>query len=499
MTPESRAELQVVVSLASAGNLDAAASRAAAIRDKTAAIEAWLAISRTNANLQRLHAAIFAIENALRFDPESIDLRLERALLAEQQGSHDETLGMLERLAREQPDSPRLLVHLSRSLQFAGRETEAETRLEAALSRWPLDIALHNQLAQLRWKRGAGEGLTAFLEKAIAEHPREMPLRLVAADHLRNAGFLERALTLLQAGLAAAPDSATFMTSVAVVLDDLGRAEEALRLLRAAVTRAPHSVAARRNAVPALLRAGELSDALHLLESLSASAPDDQQLIAWRATALRLAGDPEYARLNDYARLVRSYELRPTAGFADIADFNRALARELEPLHRTLQRPLAQSLRGGSQTDRNLPADAAHPAISAFFAMLDEPIRDYLSRLDPRSDHPTDRRRREGYRFAGSWSVQLQPGGFHVNHVHPMGWLSSAYYVEIPRSGGSAGRAGWLKLGEPGMPFPPCLADHFVEPRPGLLVLFPSYVWHGTVPFTEGGRRLTAVFDAVPA
>jgi hypothetical protein len=29
--------------------------------------------------------------------------------------------------------------------------------------------------------------------------------------------------------------------------------------------------------------------------------------------------------------------------------------------------------------------------------------------------------------------------------------------------------------------------------------LFPSYVWHGTVPFECGGRRLTAAFDVVPA
>jgi hypothetical protein len=32
-----------------------------------------------------------------------------------------------------------------------------------------------------------------------------------------------------------------------------------------------------------------------------------------------------------------------------------------------------------------------------------------------------------------------------------------------------------------------------------MLVLFPSYLWHGTMPFETGGRRLTAAFDVVPA
>ena len=33
-----------------------------------------------------------------------------------------------------------------------------------------------------------------------------------------------------------------------------------------------------------------------------------------------------------------------------------------------------------------------------------------------------------------------------------------------------------------------------VEPKPGRLALFPSYMWHGTRPFGEG-ERLTVAFD----
>ncbi|HEV2043240.1 MAG TPA: putative 2OG-Fe(II) oxygenase [Sphingomicrobium sp.] len=42
-------------------------------------------------------------------------------------------------------------------------------------------------------------------------------------------------------------------------------------------------------------------------------------------------------------------------------------------------------------------------------------------------------------------------------------------------------------------------ARRVVEPRPGRLVLFPSYLWHGTIPFAAGaGDRLTAAFDFQP-
>jgi tetratricopeptide (TPR) repeat protein len=491
--------VQLVVSLASAGDPDAAAVHATAISDRTAGVEAWRKISQVNAIMQRPESAIFAIENALQLDPHSPGLQMELARLLEGQGRDAEALAILESLAHGPHASPQLLVHLGRSLEFAGRASEAEARIESALERWPADAALHALLAELRWSRGAGATLTEPLELAIQTYPRELKLRLVAADALRNAGYAERALALLEEGLRRAPDSSAFLTSIGVLLDSLGRPLDALPYLQAAVARAPTSMAARRNLVPTLLKQAEPREAMRLVDSLLLEAPDDQQLIAWRATALRMTADPEYARLHDYSRLVRVSRLR-SERVGGIAEFNALFALELTKLHQRERRPLAQSLRGGTQTERNLPMH--NPVIGEFFAMLDQPIRDYIARLgelDPR--HPTARRARAdgAYRISGSWSVQLRPGGFHVNHVHPAGWLSSAYYVELPAAENAESRAGWLAFGEPGMALQGLAADHHVRPEPGLLVLFPSYLWHGTVPFDAGGRRLTAAFDVVPA
>lgn len=495
--PKDQESFQAVVSKANTGELEAAAELASRITDKVMACEAWRVLSRVNANTQRFGEARKAIEIALQHLPDLPAARLERALVMEQQGQHAESLAELESLARSGEDSPQLAVHLGRAMRFAGRATEAEQQLEAALRRWPTDLQLHGQLAQLRWSRGAGDASTQWIERAIVKYPRELGLRLVAADHLRNAGNADKALSLLEEGLTLAPDSAAFRTSIGVLLDDLDRPEEALGYLVDAAARAPDSVLARRNLAATLLRLGRAAEALRHCDELLVRAPDDQQLIAYRATALRLCGDSRYALLHDYERLVRIYRLLPPARFADIAQFNAALARELSPLHRSEQRPLAQSLRGGTQTERNLATD--NPLIADFFAMLDAPIRDYIARLRDHDGHPTDRRKRAGYRIAGSWSVQLKPGGYHTNHVHPQGWLSSAYYLELPEvMGETASRAGWLKFGEPGLRIAACPPDHFVKPAPGMLVLFPSYLWHGTVPFAEGGRRLTAAFDVVP-
>lgn len=496
--PAADARLQAIVSLANGGDYPAAVAAAHTLTDRVVACDAWRLLSEINANLQRWDEALSDIENALRISPGARELRLVRALLLEQQGNDRAALAEFEALARDTEGPPQLLVHLAAQLSSAGRGDEADAILVRALRRSPADAALHIQLARLRWQRGAGLDAMREILAAIERQPRELHLRLVAAELLRNAGAAAQALGLLERGLALAPDSAAFHTSVGVLLEGMDRLDEALTRLREAHRRAPRSVAARRNLVPTLLRTGAAQEARAICDGLLARFPDDQLLIAQRSTALRLLGDAEYHRLYDYPRLVRPFKLQPVAPFADLAEFNAAFARELAPLHRAVQHPIDQSLRGGSQTERHLPRENA--VIAAFLAMIDAPIRDYIRALnDADISHPVDRRRRAGYRIAGSWSVQLQPGGFHIDHVHPRGWLSSAYYIALPEAPVAGTRGGWLKFGEPAIKIEGCAAEHFVEPAEGMLVLFPSYMWHGTVPFATGGTRLTAAFDVVPA
>ena len=102
----------------------------------------------------------------------------------------------------------------------------------------------------------------------------------------------------------------------------------------------------------------------------------------------------------------------------------------------------------------------------------------------------------------GAWSIRLGSGGFHHDHVHPRGWLSGVFYVDVPRevsSPGAEGRAGWLRLGHPGIRTMPELpADFHIQPRPGRLVLFPAYMWHGVERFESATPRITIAFDALP-
>jgi hypothetical protein len=59
--------------------------------------------------------------------------------------------------------------------------------------------------------------------------------------------------------------------------------------------------------------------------------------------------------------------------------------------------------------------------------------------------------------------------------------------------------AGCLVLGVPPADLGLALAPlRVVRPREGHLVLFPSCLWHGTVPFEDDQARLTVAFDVQP-
>ncbi|MEP6938596.1 MAG: putative 2OG-Fe(II) oxygenase [Rudaea sp.] len=379
----------------------------------------------------------------------------------------------------------------------------AETALREALRQQPRFVDAHDSLARLVWLRtGDAAQATAALDAALQTFPREEALLAAKAAVLQGAGDARGAHACL-APLAASPHASPAVLVraglAALEFDPAVAVALAHRALRCWSPGAPASATARSLLAAALLGLGDAAGALAHCDELLASAPDDQYLVALQTTAWRLLGDERYVQRCDYARLVLPTTLDVPSGWSTLAHFLADVKAGLECLHDPDGHPLLfQSLRHGTETTQDL-ARAQDPAIRALFGAFDAPIRAYLARIGHGSD-PLRRRNGGDYRFNGSWSVRLRSSGFHNHHVHPRGWISSACYIDLPADMSAAHRdAGCLTFGEPGVLTTPALpAEHRVRPAAGMLVLFPSYFWHATVPFTSAQTRLTVAFDIVP-
>jgi uncharacterized protein (TIGR02466 family) len=242
-----------------------------------------------------------------------------------------------------------------------------------------------------------------------------------------------------------------------------------------------------------LLRVGAVDEVLPLIDDELAS---DRAWSIWPYASLawRLANDDRSAWLESDPELVQVSDLNATLPPLD------ELGDVLRKLHVAKGEYADQSVRGGTQTDGPLLA-RIDPVIRRLRQAIATAVKAYVSRLpEPDPRHPTlSQRRDRRIRFSGSWSVRLRGGGRHANHTHPQGWISSALYIALPSPTPSdrAG-AGWFTLGQPqdqlGVELEPWRK---IEPKAGHLVLFPSWMWHGTLPFAQG-ERLTVAFDVRP-
>lgn len=447
----------------------------------------------------KLEEALQAADEAVARDPADVAAAHTRATILARIGQNDEALLVLDGLTARGVAAPALAFARGSALFNLTRSAEAEAVFADGVARWPTDANLHTALANARWMRGDQERFTRDFEVAVQRQPDNTQLRLMCADLLRRADYREKSEDILRQGLARAPADVALTQSLGVLLDETDRSEEALPLLQRAVAAVPGMMQVRGNLTNALLRLGRGDEALRTIKPARRAAPLNQEWICYETMALRQLGDPRYGALCDYERMVRAYDLEPPRGFATIEAFNEALAASLARLHVLETHPLDQSLRGGSQTTRSLIyVDDA--VIQTYLKALSAPILAYIDAMGaPDPNHPWSGRKTGGFRLSGAWSVKLKANGFHVNHMHPAGWISSAYYVSLPKvMQAGADQQGWIKFGEPRLPTPGCTVETVVQPKAGRLVLFPSYMWHGTIPFSEG-ERLTAPFDAVPA
>ncbi len=385
------------------------------------------------------------------------------------------------------------------SLMSLERLDEAELALRECVRLDARRAEAHDRLAQLIWMRtGNIVEATGSLDEALEKFPHDDALRGTKAALLQGAADARGAYACL-AESAARPQAHSNLLIRAGLAALEFEPGIALALAERAMRAQPNNHTARKLLCAAYLGVGDGAKALTESATLLRAMPDDQYLIAMQTTALRLLNDPRYELFCDYDRMVLSTLLEAPTGWPDLSSFLTELTSQLNALHNPHgHRLLYQSLRRGTETTQDL-SRSQDPVIQALFHAFAVPIARYRERIGPGED-ALRRRNRGPTRFNGGWSVRLHRDGYHTSHVHPRGWISSAFYVQLPdsmRAGHTA--QGILSFGAPGMLTPSSLpAELSVRPEVGLLVLFPSYFWHGTLPFHSEQPRLTVAFDAVP-
>lgn len=485
------------------GDARGCATRVTALAPRHAA--GWELQAAIEQRQGHLDSAIAACRDGLKHSPAAKRLHYSLGQLLRQDCSFAEAAHAYDDARRCGYETPELYQNRGEALYEAGDVLPALECFAAGITRFPGSALLHGLWARYHWQLGGPGDSLATLRQAARSDPQNAALWQVLVDLLIRLDRAEEGrAALAEARTLGCPQTPDLLLLDAICharTDERPRATELFARLAAAH---PHQPGFKLAFAEHLLSAGEPARAEVLCAEVLEREPLKQSAWAFRGTAWQLLGDPRESWLLDYERMVSQVQVPPPAGYASSDAFFSEVGGALETMHRMQAHPIEQTVRGGTQTNGFL-FRLKHPLLRVLEQQIRLAVCATLASFPRDPEHPYWSRRPsrpegDGFRFAGAWSVRLKSEGYHTNHIHPQGWISSALYVALPeevRDG--EGDSGHLQFGVPpaelGIAVPP---RRVVKPEIGVLSLFPSYMWHGTVPFRSEQPRITVAFDLVP-
>jgi tetratricopeptide (TPR) repeat protein len=442
-------------------------------------------------------AALRVFNLALGINPLNISALNNKALALKKLCVLDEAIVIFNKALSIRPEHTEIIKNLASCYMMQGQIKLAKSLYKKAISLNELDKDAHHWLNKLLWENKDKEFLKSY-EVTLQKHPKNTDLLFDLGHKLNLAGDLNRSKSVLEDAIKSNNHHTPSIVELSVVLRELNDIDKSLAFSQLAHKQNPYNVTVMSELGKSLISSDRPAEALEIFNTLIRQQPQNQSWIAYKLIALKLLGSTEYDYLCNYDHVFTA-ELSLPSGFNDLNSFNKELINALRQYHHAKTNPLDQSLVTGSQTTEKL-FDYHIPIIQALRSNLREQTTCFFSTLKKDNKHPLLSRLTDNFIETDSWSVILNNNGYHKNHHHPAGWYSGPYYAQVPDVvNNESKQEGWVKFGQPGFNMATQLEpDKLIKPIEGLFVRFPSYFWHGTVPFSSNQERITVPCDMIP-
>ena len=411
------------------------------------------------------------------------------------------------------------------SLQALMRLDEAADVYRKVLALDPQFFEAHGNLGMVLQLQGRLDEAIASYRKTLSINPNDTLGHYNLATALRNHGKLEEAIASYAKAIALFPSYVDAYANMGEALFDFGKPDEAVASYRQALAIAPDNAAANYKMGIFLYDAGELSAAIpHFQRS---------QMADWRERSLYcLYKTEQYEAFKQGLQVMRaeknvspflatlSTHYATNFGTEDQYNFCKnpldfVYHNNIETLSENNSSLLADLLRDinfaeiakrkqgrlhyGVQSSGNLfkRPEASFKALASLIALEVEKYRVKFAGQDCElmKSFPTN------IEFSSSWYVKMSSGGHLTSHIHEEGWLSGSVYLSIPQLK-QGEHDGSIEFSTHGDNYPqkhqnfPAQA---IAPVVGDIVLFPSSLFHRTIPFSSNEERICVAFDIKPA
>lgn len=442
---------------------------------------------------------------------------------------HDEAVTAL-RLARNRIGDDKCFATLASKLPKSPQAEVVFSSKEEKNQTFGSDFSLNNQhptpdaVNAVVEKYKIGEYAEALLdtEYLLKTHPRSVVLLNMAGALCAKLKRSDDAISFYESAVKI-DAVAEVLNNLGNVLKDTGRFNDAKVAYERAILKNPDFLEAHGNLGTLLISMGDLKSAI-----ISLDRSGGQSSVAKALECLLALGDYDefLKRVKKYDRddpanirvaaasayashkldIADPYSFCPNPlamiSFSHISDHIDGTANFLlETLNELNTRssvwePQGQTTTGGFQTGTSLfqyPSEKLNVLKEIVCAELDK-YQSQFRETDCLLVHKWPRE----YRFA-SWYVRLLQAGFQDRHIHAGGWVSGVIYLKTIHA--PLDSEGAIKFRLNGYKFTDAQPDpEFIyQPKDGDIVLFPSSLFHETVPVLQAAERCVVAFDLLPA
>jgi uncharacterized protein (TIGR02466 family) len=466
-----------------------------------ASADLLLALARLESDHGDSDNAVSALEDAARISPDRIEVwvALGDASLAGQR--FQSAVNAYQRALNLDPGIPELAARLGAALQSAGQAEEAVDCYRTALEGSPESALLHYNLGTALKVLHRFDQAVVEYQAAVSLAPDNPDLKLRLGNLLVETSRFEQAIEPLNSALSAVPRPAQGFVChlLAYAHKKLGQGEASVQSAKRLVELTGGAVPALMHLSAAYLTLGDAQRALEVCERGLEREPASRQLLSDKAIALTALGRHREAdHLVDLEGLLNVSAIDAPPGYESVDDFNAALMEHVRT-HPSLDfSGVSLSCHQGATSDELL-VEPKGPV-----AQLEEAIqraaKTFRAELPAQPTHPwIDNLPAQDHLELSAWVTRLRSQGYQHGHIHPSAWISGVYYVSLPPEVGqtTTDRSGWIEFGRPPYYYA-CDNERelrSIQPREGMLVLFPSYFYHRTIPFDSDQERVTIAFD----
>ncbi len=525
MRQPTQTEIQPLLNALNTGNLDLAETTAMALLKRfPKAFVLYNLYGNALAGQSKNKEAVSAFRKALDIDPSVGELHFNVGILLTSLSRIDEAITSYKKAVNLKPNLTDAHYNLGAALQSQDKFDQAASSYQKAIALEPgFFEALVNLGVVLQEQGKLAEAIEVYRRALTIQKDAKVYFNMGTA--LKNQGKLGDAIDSYNDALALNSDYAEVHSNMGEVLRDQGRYDESVKCYKQALTIDPTLPLANYSLAVYLYDSGDLEGALAHFQRSDFADWQERSLYCLYKTGRfdefkqgldqlkeKKHTSPFLATLtghyadnfgtdNDYNFCKKPLDFVFHTEIKELKGENSELLAQLlsDINFADVEKKMQGRLVNGVQSSGNL-FKRQEPSFRALGQLVEAAIERYRQTFSGEQcvfvkafPKKTE--------FASSWYVRMRQGGHLTSHIHEDGWVSGALYLSLPTDKKHE-HEGSIELSTHGDDYPK-KHDNFptktIAPAVGDIVMFPSSVFHRTLPFSSNEERICIAFDLKPA